>query len=128
MLPRPAQRLINSLNHLYLHNPLIEHPPPWLPKRVKSILLRRQITKTIRGFHILREAMAPSIPALETNSIGDLEPEAARKDLEVEEVKGIETIDGMKAGKVAAGSVSGKKLGAQNGRMSTEPSLLVLLD
>ena len=114
MIPRPAQRTANFIKSRYLQALLIEYSTPWLLKRIKVILLRRQITKTARAhFHVLRTTGVPATRGREVEITRDLEVGAAR---EVGEAKGIE---GMEQGEeVGVGSIRRKKSGAQNGRMS----------
>lgn len=115
MIPSPAQRTVNLLRHRYLRASLIEHPPPWLPKRTESILLGRQPTKTERDYHILRTTGVSAIREWEAEATRDLETEVAREAEDVEEIKGIEEMGQVE--ELGWGPIRRKKSGAQNGRM-----------
>ena len=110
-----AQRHVSITNHRCLQRSPVGHPPPWLPLKIRSSLLRRQNTKTATHSHILHV-----VPTLATRELGAERFQKVVIDVigENAETDGIEGIEGMgQVEQVGVGLTEREKSGVRSGRM-----------
>ena len=111
---------VDILSHHWrrkLHTAYIQ---PCLLKRIKSVLLQRQTTRLVTGFHILRTVPTLVTPKLEAEKIQKLKVEIVGEAGEAEETEIIEGVEGNgEVEQVGRGPTRRKNSGVRNGRMST---------